>query len=181
MLVGQVLSLLAAFLMFAFGAIVLQRYHRKRQIFNLFWGIGLLMFGVGAFAEGYLFSTWSEPIFRAWYAFGAMLNAGWLGHGSLTLLVRRPWVRVLTIGIVALSLIGIIAVFAIPLNSSAYTSGVPVSDQYKSILPPGAPVRLADAALQRLRHDLPGRRRRLLRGTVQSQAGACQPGGGQSC
>jgi hypothetical protein len=139
---AQMLSVFAALLMFVFGGIVLQRYFKKRQIFNLFWGAGLLMFGIGAFAEGYLFSTWSEPLFRAWYLFGAMLNAGWLGHGSLTLLVRRPWVRALTIGIVALSLIGAIAVLLIPLNASAYAAGIPISDQYKSILPKGAPVRL---------------------------------------
>jgi hypothetical protein len=139
---AQILSILAALLMLVFGVVVLQRYFRKRQIFNLFWGVGLLMFGVGAFTEGYLYSAWSEPLFRAWYVFGAMLNAGWLGHGSLTLLVRRPWVGVLTIGIVVLSLIGIVAVFTIPLNATAYTAGIPISDQYKSILPKGAPVRM---------------------------------------
>jgi hypothetical protein len=135
-------AVIAAILMFGFSMVVLQKYMRRRQTHNFFWGVGLLMFAIGALAEGYLMLRWSEPLFRAWYVFGAMLNAGWLGHGSLTLLNRRPSIRYVTIGIIVLSLIGVLAVATITLNPSAYTAGVPLSEQYKQILPAGAPVRL---------------------------------------
>lgn len=134
---NRVIALVATAIMFTFGSIVLYRFARKRHAPNLFWGIGLLMFGVGTFAEAYLTQNWNGPLFRSWYVFGAMLNAGWLGHGSLMLMVRRPWVRYLTIVLVVLSVIGVVATFAIPINSAAYSAGQSMSTQYKNILPQG--------------------------------------------
>jgi len=142
MTMGFWLSVLASLLMFGFGAIVLGRYASGRQLHNLFWGLGLLLFGLGTLAEGYLGGTWSDPLFRAWYLCGALLNAAWLGHGTLLLLVRRPWVRWLTAVLVALSVVALVAVLALKLNDSAYTAGTAISDQYKQILPKGAPVRM---------------------------------------
>jgi hypothetical protein len=131
------LSFVATVIMFTFSAIVLYRFVQRRQLHNLFWGIGLLMFGIGTFAEAYLALAWSDLLFRSWYVFGAMLNAGWLGHGSLTLLARRPWLRYLTLALVVLSLIGLVAVFTQSINSAAFTTTQPVSAQYKDILPKG--------------------------------------------
>ena len=135
-------SLVSTVVMFVFAAIVLQRYRQRRHLHNLFWGIGLVMFGIGTFAEGFLLLQWNAVIFLSWYVFGAMLNAAWLGHGTLCLLSRRSWVRYVTVGLVALSLIGLVASFNLPLNSSAYSAGVPIGEQYKAILPAGAAVRM---------------------------------------
>jgi hypothetical protein len=136
------MSLTATVLMFGFGAVVLRRYLAGRQLYNLFWGLGLVMFGIATFAEGYLATSWNDPLFRTWYACGAILNAAWLGHGTLLLLFRRSWVRYLTVILVVLSLFGLIVVFTLQLNSSAYTAGTVISDQYKLILPKGALVRM---------------------------------------
>jgi len=69
----------------------------RRQVHFLFWGLGLAMFGAGSFAEAYFAAVgWSAPVFFLWYFFGAALNAGWIGHGTLLLLVRKRWRRVLT-------------------------------------------------------------------------------------
>ena len=62
----------------------------------LFWGIGLAFFGIGSFAEAYLALAWNRWVFFAWYLFGAALNAAWIGHGTLLLLVRKRWVHVFT-------------------------------------------------------------------------------------
>jgi len=130
-------SIIAAVIMFSFTIVVLYRFVQRRHLHNLFWGVGLLMFGIGTFAEAYLKLAWSDLLFRSWYVFGAMLNAGWLGHGSLALLVRRPWVRYLTLAVVVLSLIGIVAVFTVSINSAAFTATQPVAAQYKDVLPKG--------------------------------------------
>jgi drug/metabolite transporter (DMT)-like permease len=123
--------------MFTFAGIVLHRFWQKRQMHSLFWGLGLLMFGVGAFAEAYLTLAWSDLIFRSWYVFGAMLNAAWLGHGSLVLLARRPWLRYVTFGLITLSLVGVVATFAATLDASGFSTAQAISTQYKAILPPG--------------------------------------------
>lgn len=134
---NRLVALVATAIMLTFAVIVLYRFLRRRNLSNLFWGIGLLMFAMGTFAEAYLEQDWNDPLFRSWYVFGAMLNAGWLGHGTLTLMTRRPWVRYLTIVLVVLSLIGVAATFAVPLNSAAYHAGQSISTQYKDILPRG--------------------------------------------
>lgn len=128
--------------MLVFAAIVLQRFARRRHLHNLFWGIGLVMFAIGTFAEGYLWLAWNSALFRSWYVFGAMLNAAWLGQGTLNLLVRRRWVHVLSLILVVGSLLAVAAVFTLPLDSAAYKTGVAISSQYKPILPGGSPVRI---------------------------------------
>jgi hypothetical protein len=132
---NTILALVATAIMFTFAAIVLYQFWRKRHVYNLLWGIGLLMFGVGTFAEAYLAQTWHSGLFRLWYLFGAMLTAGWLGQGSLALMVRRPWVRYLTLVLLVLSLMGAVVMATIPIDASAYSAGQSISMQYKDILP----------------------------------------------
>lgn len=142
MSVAEILPLMAALLMFAFAATVLARYARKRQLHNLFWGLGLLMFGLGSLAEALLARGWNDSVFRVWYLCGAVLNAGWLGHGTLLLIERRGWTRYLSAGLLVLSAVGVIAVFTLSLNAQAFDPAVTISAQYKDILPAGAPVRI---------------------------------------
>jgi hypothetical protein len=98
----------------------------------LFWGIGLAMFGAGSFAEAYLALAWNKWVFFIWYLFGAALNAAWLGHGTLNLLVRKKWVNVVTGLLVIGSLYaGYLMLQAMPkLDESAFTTSKPVSEQY---------------------------------------------------
>jgi hypothetical protein len=90
------------------------------------------MFGAGSFAEAYLALAWNKWMFFIWYLFGAALNAAWLGHGTLYLLVRKKWVHVLT-GILVLGSLfaGNLMLQAMPkLDESVFTPSKPVSEQY---------------------------------------------------
>lgn len=145
---NQILPFVSAAIMLVFTLSVFQRYLVRRRANFLFWAIGLAMFGAGSFAEAYFaVSGWSAPVFFVWYLFGAALNAAWIGHGSLLLLVRKSWVHVLT-GLLILG--SVVAAFlmvrALSLaNPAAYVRGVPISEQYRSIMPPiaqGGTVRL---------------------------------------
>ena len=89
MSINQVLPFLSTLVMLVFTGYVLQRYFVRRAPHFLFWGIGLAMFGAGSFAEAYLSLAWNPWVFFVWYLFGAALNAAWIGHGTLSLLVRR--------------------------------------------------------------------------------------------
>lgn len=140
MSINQILPFFSTAIMLGFTIYVLQRFVVRRQPHFLFWGIGLAMFGAGSFAEAYLSLAWSRWVFFAWYLFGAALNAAWIGHGTLNLLVRRPWVNIVTIVLVAGSLFaGYLMLNAMPkLDTAAFSPSRPVSEQYGTkVLEPG--------------------------------------------
>jgi len=84
-----VLPFLSSLLSFAFAALVGDQWLRRRQPYQLVWTIGLLWYGISAGTEflGSVFG-WSEPLYRAWYLFGAFGVAAYLGLGTIYLLNR---------------------------------------------------------------------------------------------
>jgi hypothetical protein len=143
----QILPFISTLVMTAFTINVFQRYAVRRATHFLFWGIGLAMFGIGSFAEAYLALAWNQWVFFSWYLFGAALNAAFIGHGTLTLLSRRRWVYVVTAALIAGSIFaGFLMLRTMPLlDSIAFDPGVPISEQYRTIMPPigdGGAVRL---------------------------------------
>jgi len=132
MFLNLILPFLSTSIMFVFVVLVFQRYLARRKLHFLFWGIGLAMFGAGSFAEAYLSLAWNPWIFFAWYLFGAALNAAWIGHGTLYLLVRKTWAHVITAVLVAGSLFaGYLMLQVMPrLDTTVFTTSKPVSEQY---------------------------------------------------
>ena len=132
MSLNQVLPFISTIIILFFVVKVFQRYFATRKAHFLFWGIGLAMFGVGSFAEAYLALSWNQWVFFGWYLFGAALNAAWIGHGTLNLLVRKSWVQVVTALLVIGSLVAAFFMFqAMPtLDEDAFTTARPVSEQY---------------------------------------------------
>ncbi len=140
MSLNQILPFISTLIMLGFTIYVLQRYVVRRAPYFLFWGIGLAFFGAGSFAEAFLSLAWNRWVFFAWYLFGAALNAAWIGHGTLVLLVRRPWVKVVTALLVIGSLFaGYLMLQAMPkLDEAAFTTSRPISEQYGTkVLPAG--------------------------------------------
>lgn len=147
MSINLILPFLSTAVMLIFTVWVLQKYVTRRKPHFLFWGLGLAMFGTGSVAEAYLALDWNRWVFFGWYLFGAALNAGWIGHGTVYLLVRRRWVHALTGLLLAGSLIaGWMMLQIMPeLDASTFSPGVAISEQYREIMPPvseGATVRL---------------------------------------
>src|SRR5512140_1503486 len=140
MSINQILPFFSTAIMLGFTIYVLQRYAVRRAPHFLFWGIGLAMFGIGSFAEAYLALAWNRWVFFGWYLFGAALNAAWIGHGTLYLLVRKKWAHAITALLVIGSLYaGYLMLQAIPkLDQAAFTTAKPVSEQYGTkVLKPG--------------------------------------------
>src|SRR5512138_3239620 len=132
MSINQILPFFSTVIMLGFTMYVLQRYFVRRAPHFLFWGLGLAFFGAGSFAEAYLALSWNRWVFFVWYLFGAALNAAWIGDGTLTLLVRKPWVHVVTGLLVVGSLYaGYLMLQAMPkLDESNFTTSKPISEQY---------------------------------------------------
>jgi hypothetical protein len=129
---NQVLPFISTAVMLVFTVYVLQRFAVRRAPHFLFWGIGLAMFGAGSFAEAYLSLAWNKWVFFVWYLFGAALNAGWIGHGTLSLLFRKKWVNVVTALLVLGSLYsGYLMLKVMPnLDESVFTTDKLISEQY---------------------------------------------------
>ncbi len=148
MSLSLVLPGISSVIMVVFVVSVLRRYLVRRKAHFLFWGIGLAMFGAGSMAEAWFaLLGWSAPVFFAWYLFGAALNAGWIGHGTLLLLVRKRWVHLLTALLVvgSLAAAGLMLQVMPKLDLTVYDPALPISEQYREIMPSiadGAAVRL---------------------------------------
>jgi hypothetical protein len=84
-----VLPFLSSVLSFAFAVLVADQWLHRRQPYQLVWTLGLVWYGIGAGAEavGGAFG-WNEPLYRAWYTFGAFGVAAYLGLGTIFLLNR---------------------------------------------------------------------------------------------
>jgi hypothetical protein len=134
----QILPFVSTAIMLGFTIYVLQRYFVRRAPHFLFWGLGLAMFGAGSFAEAYLSLAWSRAIFVVWYLFGAILNPAWIGQGTLYLLVRRRWVHIVAGILILASLASAVLMLSIPINDNAFHLGIPISQQYKAIIPPAS-------------------------------------------
>lgn len=129
--INNVLPFLSSIIMIAFAVDVFRRYTRRPTHTHLLvWGIGLTMFGIGSVAEAISALVWSPIVFVCWYLFGAALNAGWIGQGTMYLLVRRNWVNVLTAIIVLGSLIAGALMLTTPLDASKFSTSLPLSEQY---------------------------------------------------
>jgi hypothetical protein len=135
---NQLLPFFSTIIMVIFTVSVLQRWWVRRKPHFLFWGLGLAMFGLGSFAEAYFsVAPWSPWVFFLWYLFGAVLNAGWIGHGTLLLLVRKRWVNIVTIALMIGSVAATILMLrTMPLLDGAqFDTSIAISEQYASIMP----------------------------------------------
>jgi hypothetical protein len=137
------ISLLSTIVTFIFAAAVFNRYRSKKGPHLLFWGIGLIFYGLGTLTEvilGFAFFPWA---LKVWYLSGAMLTAAWLGQGTVYLLVRKRKVANILAGIlIVVSLAAALLIFTAPLTGAAgtYNPAQPVSTQYKEILTRSTPV-----------------------------------------
>jgi len=86
---NSLLPLLAALVSFLFAALVLDQWRHRRHSFQLVWGLGLIWYGISSGTQfaGAAFG-WNAALYRAWYLFGAILVAAYLGMGTFYLLSR---------------------------------------------------------------------------------------------
>lgn len=133
------LSLISTLVTLTFAGFVLYRYAYRGGAHLLLWGIGLILYAIGTFAEFYLSLRWTPAWMHLWYIGGALLTAAWLGQGTVYLLVRKPaWLAHALMIVLALgSAYAIWRTFATPLDGRAFSAAVAVSAQYKQIMPPG--------------------------------------------
>src|SRR5687768_964069 len=100
-----------------FAAIVLRRYSQRRTTHLLWWGVGLVIYGIGTITESLTtMFGWSEGVFRAWYISGALCGRAPLAQGTVYLLLKRRTANVLAVLLVSAIAIGSVLVLLSPIN-----------------------------------------------------------------
>lgn len=124
--VSLVFSAITAVVSAVFALIVLRRWREKHRPHLLAWGVGLVLYFIGAFSQAVLAVTWSPLLFALWYWSGAIAVAPWLGQGTIYLLVRRGSIaRNVQMALLLVCIMTLPwALFLTPLNGSAWQPGV---------------------------------------------------------
>ena len=118
------LPALSSTISFIFAFFVLRRWWFGRRRYSLFWGVGMIFYGIGGAMEAlYGFFGWNALVFRLWYLFGAILVAAWLGQGTVFLLVRKRWANWLFYLLLVGSVYAAFKVFSAQLDPSQMMNG----------------------------------------------------------
>lgn len=106
-------TIVAAF----FATIVLRRYGAKGGTHLLWWGIGMVTYGIGTLTESVTtLLGWQEPVFRAWYISGALLGGAPLAQGTVYLLMKRSTANRLAVALITAVVVASAFVLLTPIN-----------------------------------------------------------------
>src|SRR5687768_8926726 len=114
--IPAVTTVIAAF----FASVVLGRYRARGGTHLLWWGVGLILYGVGTLTEALTTAFgWNEWVFRTWYVTGALCGGAPLAQGTVYLLMKRRTAHVLSALLISAIVIGGIFVFLSPIDPAA--------------------------------------------------------------
>lgn len=100
-----------------FATIVLRRYAERRGTHLLWWGVGLVIYGIGTITESLTTLVgWNERVFRAWYISGALCGGAPLAQGTVYLMMKRRTAHVLSLLLVTAIAVGALFVILSPIN-----------------------------------------------------------------
>ena len=115
-----------------FAGKIFDRY-RKRGGGNhlLWWSGGVLVFGLGTFAESWITVLgWNPVIFKFWYIVGALLGGAPLATGTVWLLLKPRTARLWTIALVVTVTISSLFVVLSPINLEIVNPHLPSGDVF---------------------------------------------------
>ncbi len=106
-----------------FAPRVLGRWRRKGGTHLLWWGMGIILYGVGTLTESAttLFG-WNEAVFRSWYISGALLGGAPLAQGTVYLMLSKRTADRLSILLIATVVVASVGVLLAPIDYSLVES-----------------------------------------------------------
>lgn len=114
------IPIVTTFVALAFSTAVLNRWRERRSGPHLlWWGLGILLYGVGTATESSVtLFGWHEGLFRAWYISGALLGGAPLAQGTVYLLLPRRTADRMAFGLVTWIAIAATCVLLTPIDYS---------------------------------------------------------------
>ncbi len=104
-----------------FSIVLFNRYFGgKRRPHELIWAIAFLMFAIAACSEVYadVSGGWTTLTAQLFYLFGAILNVGFLGIGTVYLLFSRRAANISLSIMILFSVIAAVVVFTVPVDQT---------------------------------------------------------------
>jgi len=81
-----------------FSILIYKRYLKFGGTHLLFWSWGVLVYGLGTFAESWItLLGWNITIFKFWYIVGALMGGAPLAQGTVWLLLQPKTAKILTV------------------------------------------------------------------------------------
>jgi hypothetical protein len=117
MFADALLPLLSSLVSVVFAALLFLQYALRRKPYQLVWAFSLTFYALGVFAE-YLarLEGWSGPLYRAFYLFGGLYVAAYLGMGTIFLLCPPRLARTLLLWLLLASLYGATRTLTAPID-----------------------------------------------------------------
>ena len=109
-----------------FSLLIYKRYRKFGGMHLLWWSWGVLVFGLGTFAESWItLLGWNVVIFRFWYIVGALLGGAPLAQGTVWLLLQPKTAKRLTIALILYVTISSIFVLMSPIEMDKVDFNLP--------------------------------------------------------
>jgi hypothetical protein len=130
------LAAAATLVAIAFACSTLDRWLARRRRHELAWTISLTMFAIASGAL-WLGAThgWTEPTFRVFFLFGAILNVPWLAMGSVYLLYGQRRGDPVALGLAVASGVAVGVLIATPFIGPVAAEGLPRGKDVFGLLP----------------------------------------------
>ena len=126
----------AALIAIAFALSTWDRWLRRRRPHELAWTIAMLLFAIASIALWWAEARgWSEPSFRIFFAFGAVINVPWLGLGTVYLLAGQRVGAIVTRWLIGFSGFALGVVWVAPLSQAVAPDVFPTAKELFGPLP----------------------------------------------
>lgn len=109
-----------------------KRYQQRGGNHHLWWCAGVIVYGLGTFAEGWMtLFGWSAGMFKFWYVVGALLGGAPLAQGTVWFMVKPRTARWLSVALVAVVAVAAACVIASPIDYSVVDPHVPSGSAFE--------------------------------------------------
>ena len=96
------LPMITTLISVVFSWIIYSRYRQRGGMHLLWWSGGVLVYGMGTFAESWItLFGWNMVIFKFWYVVGALLGGAPLAQGTVWFLLKNKTAKRLTAAVVS--------------------------------------------------------------------------------
>jgi hypothetical protein len=126
----------SALIAIAFALSTWDRWLRRRRPHELAWTVAMVLFAVASLSLWWAQARgWSEPSFRIFFAFGAIINVPWLGLGTVYLLAGQRVGAIVTRWLIGFSGFALGVVWVAPMTQSVDPNVFPTGKELFGPLP----------------------------------------------
>ena len=120
------LPIMTTIISIPFSWLIYERYRKLGGMHLLWWSGGVLVFGLGTFAESWItLLGWNVSVFRFWYIAGALLGGAPLAQGTVWLLLQPETAKRLTIALILFAIISSVFVLMSPIEMDKVDFNLP--------------------------------------------------------